>query len=144
MGTVAPTGTVQSKLLPRLRLVVILSVIGLAGWGASHWASRPDEPMKSIEDDDLDSLILQEVTETASPPNRVATASFTNVVTADHREADDAGPAILQARFATESRPISNPSVWLTGTIEIDSSPADVTGPANPAIPHQDQPFTTK
>lgn len=139
MGTPEPTGT-KPKLLSPLRILLILSVLGIGGgWGVLHFMNQPADPAQSEDEDDLDSLVLQEVTESASrnQPLRKATASFTNVVTADHRESDDAGSAIVQARFASASRPASNPSVWLTGTIEIESNPA-------PSIPTQYHPFSPK
>lgn len=131
MGTPEPSGT-KPKLLSRLRILLILSALGIGGgWGVLHFTNQPTDPAQSDDEDDLDSLVLQEVTESASRNQspRKATASFTNVVTADHRESDDAGSAIVQARFASASRPASNPSVWLTGTIEIESSPARSTPP---------------
>ena len=139
MGTPEPTGT-KPKLLSQLRILLILSVLGIGGgWGVMHFMNQPADPAQSEDEEDLDSLVLQEVTESASrnQPPRKATASFTNVVTADHRESDDAGSAIVQARFASASRPVSNPYVWLTGTIEIESSPASST-------PTQYHPFSPK
>ena len=122
------TGSRATRILRLPRLRVLLSMVTtllIVGWGLYCVIKRPVTTTNdaAIEDE----VAFLEVPERAISnlqPQRLATASITDVIPAIHQQSEnDTQPTIVQAGFTTV-RPASNPSAWLIGIIEDATEPA--------------------
>lgn len=88
------------------------------GGGVYYFANLPQQ--QASEDDQDDELAFVEDQLATGQPQRLASATITDVVTAGHQESefDNSEPTILQVGYPAGARPSSNPSIWLVGTIE--------------------------
>jgi hypothetical protein len=105
------------------RLIAGVVVLLLAvGWGSYTAFNRQTDPVAEAELEDDVAFIESAGAETETeepdhPPRRLATATFTDVVTAGHHESDDQQSTVLQVGFERPG-PASKSAVWLDGTIE--------------------------
>lgn len=101
-----------------------VAILLLAIGGGVHYIANL--PKQQTGDDDQDGeLAFVEDQIATDQPQRLASATITDVVTAGHQESEfeNSESTIIPAGYPAGARPPSNPSIWLVGTIEPDAEP---------------------
>lgn len=125
------TPSSPARRIPGAGTLLGVAILLLAiGGGVHYLANLPKQ--QTGDDDDQDELAFVEDQLATGQPQRLASATITDVVTAGHRESesDSSESTIIQAGYPAGARPASNPSIWLVGTIEPDAEPESSSRPA--------------
>ena len=133
---------------PRGRILAgVVVVLLAAGWGAYSVIHRPADPVNEAElEDDFAFMESAGTPGSDREPRRLSTGTFTDVMTAGHRESDDQLSTVSPAGFE-QPRPASNPAAWLNGTIEdvaTEPAPWPLRAADAPVSRGFNRPFTTK
>ena len=125
------TTSSPARRIPGAGTIFGVAILLLAiGGGVHYFANLPRQ--QTGDDDQDDELAFVEDQLATGQPQRLASATITDVVTAGHQESefDSFESPIIQAGHPAGARPPSNPSIWLVGTIEPDADPESSGRPA--------------